>query len=84
MTDRPGVVLGVLAADCAPVLLADPDAGVIGAAHAGWRGALTGVVETTIAAMERLGARREHIAPPSAPASAAIPTRSARNFPRRS
>ncbi|MBX9943325.1 MAG: peptidoglycan editing factor PgeF [Reyranella sp.] len=61
VTDRPGVVLGVLAADCAPVLLADGDAGVVGAAHAGWKGALGGVVEATIAAMERLGARREAI-----------------------
>ena len=58
VTDRPGVVLGVLAADCAPVLLADARAGVVGAAHAGWKGALGGVVEATIAAMERLGARR--------------------------
>jgi len=54
-------VLGVLAADCAPVLLADPGAGVIGAAHAGWKGALGGVVDTTIAAMERLGAKRERM-----------------------
>ena len=61
VTDRPGVVLAVLAADCAPVLFADGDAGVIGAAHAGWKGALGGVVDTTIAAMERLGARRERI-----------------------
>ena len=61
VTDRPGVVLGVLAADCAPVLLADADAGVIGAAHAGWKGALAGVVDATIAAMERLGARRENL-----------------------
>ena len=61
VTDRPGVVLGVMAADCAPVLLADGDAGVIGAAHAGWKGALGGVVDTTIAAMEKLGARRERI-----------------------
>ncbi|MFO1086632.1 MAG: peptidoglycan editing factor PgeF [Reyranellaceae bacterium] len=61
VTDRPGVVLGVLAADCAPVLLADPAAQVVGAAHAGWRGALTGVVEATIAAMERLGARRDRL-----------------------
>ena len=50
-----------MAADCAPVLLADGDAGVIGAAHAGWKGALGGVVDTTIAAMEKLGARRERI-----------------------
>lgn len=61
VTDRPGVVLGVLAADCAPVLFADGDAAVIGAAHAGWKGALGGIVDTTIAAMERLGARRERI-----------------------
>lgn len=61
VTDRPGVVLGVLAADCAPVLLADNAGGVIGACHAGWKGALGGVVEVTIAAMEKLGARREAI-----------------------
>jgi YfiH family protein len=61
VTDRPGVVLGVMAADCAPVLLADAASGVIGAAHAGWKGALGGVVDATIAAMEKLGARRERI-----------------------
>jgi YfiH family protein len=61
VTDRPDVVLGVMAADCAPVLLADPQARVIGACHAGWRGALAGVVEATIAAMETLGARREDV-----------------------
>ena len=61
VTQRPEVVLGVMAADCAPVLLADGTAGVIGAAHAGWKGALTGVVEATIAAMEKLGARRERL-----------------------
>lgn len=61
VTDRPGVALGVMAADCAPVLLADGAASVIGAAHAGWKGALGGVVDTTIAAMEKLGARRERI-----------------------
>ncbi len=61
-TDRRGVALGILTADCAPVLFADPYAGVIGAAHAGWRGALAGVTEATIAAMEALGARRERIA----------------------
>jgi YfiH family protein len=62
VTRRPGVALGVLAADCGPVLFADADAGVIGAAHAGWRGALTGVLEATVAAMEGLGARRSRIA----------------------
>ena len=55
------IALGVMAADCAPVLLADGSASVIGAAHAGWKGALGGVVDATIAAMEKLGARREHI-----------------------
>lgn len=52
----PGLALAVLSADCMPVLFADHDAGVIGAAHAGWRGALDGVLEATLAAMERLGA----------------------------
>ena len=52
VTDRPGLLLGILTADCAPVLLADAEAGVIGAAHAGWRGALAGVTDATIAAME--------------------------------
>jgi len=62
VTDRPGVTLGIVTADCGPVLLADPRAGVVGACHAGWRGALSGVLEATIAAMERLGARRDGIA----------------------
>jgi hypothetical protein len=61
VTNRSGVALGVLAADCAPVLLADPAAQVIGAAHAGWKGALAGVVDSTIAAMEHLGAQRERM-----------------------
>ena len=61
VTDRPGWVLGVLTADCAPVLLADAQAGVIGAAHAGWKGALGGVLESTVAAMEDLGAQRGRI-----------------------
>ncbi|MFM5955301.1 MAG: peptidoglycan editing factor PgeF [Novosphingobium sp.] len=62
VTNRPGLLLGVVTADCAPVLLADRQAGVIGAAHAGWKGAVGGVTDSTIAAMERLGARRESIA----------------------
>ena len=62
VTDRAGLVLGVVTADCAPVLLADRRAGVIGAAHAGWKGALGGVTDATIAAMEALGARRGDIA----------------------
>ena len=57
VTRMRGVALGILSADCAPVLLADPDAGVIGAAHSGWRGAKSGIVEATVAAMVRLGAR---------------------------
>jgi YfiH family protein len=62
VTDRPGVVLGIVTADCAPILLADVDAGVVGAAHAGWKGAFGGVAEATVAAMVALGARRERIA----------------------
>jgi YfiH family protein len=61
VTDRPGVLLGILTADCAPVLLADKQASIIGAAHAGWKGALAGVTDTTIAAMEALGADRARI-----------------------
>lgn len=62
VTATPGIALGVLTADCQPVLFADPKAHVIGAAHAGWRGTKEGVLEATIAAMEGLGARRERIA----------------------
>lgn len=58
VTSTPGIALAVLTADCQPVLLADAKAGVIGAAHAGWRGALTGVLEATLDAMEDLGAER--------------------------
>ena len=62
VTDRPGLLLGIVTADCAPVLLADVEAGVIGAAHAGWRGAVAGVTDRAIAAMISLGARVERIA----------------------
>ena len=62
VTDRPGLLLGILTADCAPVLFADPEAGVIGAAHAGWRGALDGVTDSAIVLMEELGADRQRIA----------------------
>lgn len=62
VTDRKGILLGIVTADCAPVLFADVEAGVIGAAHAGWRGAHGGVCENTIETMEALGARRERIA----------------------
>jgi purine-nucleoside/S-methyl-5'-thioadenosine phosphorylase / adenosine deaminase len=61
VTAVPGIALGVLAADCAPVLFADPAAGVIGAAHGGWRGARGGIMEATVAAMVRLGAQPARI-----------------------
>ena len=61
VTATPGIVLGVLSADCGPVLFADPEAGVIGAAHAGWKGALGGVLDSTVEARISLGARRERI-----------------------
>ncbi len=61
VTDRPGLALGILSADCAPVLFADHAAGVVGAAHAGWKGALAGVTDATLAAMEALGASRARI-----------------------
>lgn len=62
VTNRPGVAIGVLTADCAPLLFEDVRAGVIGAAHAGWKGAFTGVIGATIDLMEKLGAHRERIA----------------------
>lgn len=61
VTRMPGVALGILTADCAPVLFADPHAGVVGAAHAGWKGAFAGVLGATVEAMEKLGASRERI-----------------------
>ncbi len=62
VTARPGLVLGIVTADCGPVLFADQKAGVVGAAHAGWRGAHGGILENTIAAMEAVGATRPNIA----------------------
>jgi len=62
VTDRPGLALGILTADCTPVLLADRQAGVIAAAHAGWKGAFGGVIESTLALMERYGADRARVA----------------------
>ena len=62
VTDRPGLALGILTADCTPVLFVDRQAGVIGAAHAGWKGALGGVIESTLALMEQRGAVRARIA----------------------
>jgi hypothetical protein len=70
VTAIPGLALGIQTADCAPVLLADAKAGVIGAAHAGWKGAAAGVLEATIMAMETLGARRTAIAAAIGPAIA--------------
>lgn len=61
VTDRPGLLLGIVTADCAPVLLADTGAGVVGAAHAGWRGALGGVLDRTVEAMVALGAQPANI-----------------------
>jgi len=61
VTRTPALAIGVSTADCGPVLFAEPQARIIGAAHAGWRGALTGVLEATLAAMERLGASRQRI-----------------------
>ncbi len=74
VTKTPRLAVGVSTADCGPLLFADAEAGVIGAAHAGWRGALTGVIEATLTAMETLGAKRARI-------SAALgPTISLRNY----
>lgn len=62
VTDRRGLLLGILTADCVPVLLADTTSGIVGAAHAGWRGAFAGVTDSAIGAMEAIGARRDRIA----------------------
>ena len=70
VTSRRGLLLGVVTADCAPVLFVDRERGVIGAAHAGWRGAHGGVLENTVAAMESLGADRSHIVAAIGPAIA--------------
>jgi len=70
VSDRPGLALGILTADCAPVLLADAKAGVIGAAHAGWKGAYGGVIESVVSAMAGLGADRSRIAAAIGPAIA--------------
>ncbi|WP_432201640.1 peptidoglycan editing factor PgeF [Erythrobacter sp. W53] len=61
VTNRPGLILGIVTADCAPVLLFDSHARIIGAAHAGWRGAASGVIANTVAAMEKIGASRANI-----------------------
>lgn len=74
VTGRPGIAVGVGTADCGPVLLADPEARVVAAAHAGWKGALRGILEAAVAGMERLGARRGKIV------AAVGPMISARNY----
>jgi hypothetical protein len=61
VTNRRGLALGIITADCAPVLFVDAEAGIAGAAHAGWRGAVAGIIEATIAAMTKLGARTDRI-----------------------
>jgi YfiH family protein len=61
VTAKPGLAIGILTADCAPILLCDGEARVIGAAHAGWRGALSGIVEATVKAMSKLGAKPQRI-----------------------
>lgn len=61
VTDRPDVMLGILTADCTPVLFHDAKAGVIGACHSGWRGSFAGISEATVSAMEKLGASRDNI-----------------------
>lgn len=61
VTNTPGLVIGVLTADCVPILFADPEAKIVAAAHAGWRGAVAGIVASTIAEMERLGGKRSRI-----------------------
>lgn len=61
VTNKPGLALGIMTADCGPVLFADAQAGIIGAAHAGWKGAAFGVLDNTLSAMERLGASRSRI-----------------------
>ena len=71
VTTRSGIALGILTADCAPILLADPEAGIIGAAHAGWKGAVGGILANTVAAMEQLGASRANIIAAIGPAISA-------------
>jgi YfiH family protein len=61
VTKTPGLALGIITADCGPILFADPDRRVVGAAHAGWRGAVAGILEATVAAMTALGAERSRI-----------------------
>lgn len=81
VTDRPGLALGTLAADCGPILFADAAAGVIGAAHAGWKGAISGVADATLKAMEKLGANRERIRAALGPTIAQVSYEVGAEFP---
>ena len=81
VTDRPGLALGTLAADCGPILFADSEAGVIAAAHAGWKGAISGVADATLKAMEKLGARRERIRAALGPTIAQVSYEVGAEFP---
>ena len=72
VTPTPGIALAILTADCLPVLFADNETGVIGAAHAGWKGALNGILESTVAAMQGLGAKRSDITAVIGPAISQI------------
>ena len=81
VSNVPGIALGVLGADCAPILLADPGAGVIGAAHAGWRGALAGIVAEVVQAMVGLGARPERVTAAIGPCIAAASYEVGPEFP---
>ena len=83
VTDRPGLLLGILTADCVPVLFADAGAGVIGAAHAGWKGAISGVTDNTLDQMERLGADRGNIVAAIGPCIARASYEVDENFVRR-
>lgn len=81
VTDRAGLLLGIVTADCAPILLADVEAGVIGAAHAGWRGAMAGVTDQAIAAMISLGAHVGRIAAAVGPCLAKASFEVGHDFP---
>jgi polyphenol oxidase len=83
VTNQSGLLLGILTADCGPVLFADVKAGVVGAAHAGWKGAIAGVTDNTIAAMEQLGAKRDQIVAAIGPCIARASYEVDENFLRR-
>jgi YfiH family protein len=82
VTNKPGIALGILTADCVPVLFAATNVRVIGAAHAGWRGAVEGVLENTLKAMEKLGAQRKFIEAALGPAIAQVSYEVGPDFPK--